>query len=123
MRSTWRTSRRHSNSIIIGAILPRTWKQRGKPPKLSAWIGGGGLYFNYAFTVIWVADEFWWWRSGLDGYRGRPHWVTVAVHSFLGFMFFNATVVFGSGFVRLFAVASMLILAVGAAGRTPRFSK
>jgi hypothetical protein len=85
---------------------------------------GGGLYFNYAFTVIWIADVFWWWRGGLSGYRDRPHWVTVTVYSFFGFMFFNATVVFGSGFVRWFAVASMLILAVAAAGRTrPRFSK
>ncbi len=85
---------------------------------------GGGLYFNYVFTVIWTADVFWWWRSGLDGYRHRPRWVTVSVHSFFGFMFFNATVVFGSGFVRCFAVAEMLILAVAAVARTgPRFSK
>jgi hypothetical protein len=44
-----------------------------------------------------------------------PHSVTVTVYSFFGFMFFDATVVFGSGFVRWFAAASMLILAVAAA--------
>jgi hypothetical protein len=79
---------------------------------------GGGLYFNYAFTLIWIADVFWWWRTGLDGYRARPRWVTGTVHSFFGFMFFNATVVFGSGFMRWFGVASMLILAVVAASLT-----
>ena len=85
---------------------------------------GGGLYFNYLFTAVWIADAFWWWRSGLAGYRSRSAWVTVAVHSFFGFMFFNAAVVFGSGFMRCFGIASMLILTVIAASRTrPRLSK
>lgn len=79
---------------------------------------GGGLYFNYAFTAVWIADALWWWRAGLDGYRARSRWVTGAVHLFFGFMFFNATVVFGSAFMRWFGVASMLILAVTAASRS-----
>jgi hypothetical protein len=33
---------------------------------------GGGLYFNYAFTIVWIADALWWWRIGLDGYRAPP---------------------------------------------------
>lgn len=73
---------------------------------------GGGLYFNYAFTVLWVADVVWWWKSGLKGYRARPAWLSGAVQLFFGFMFFNSTVVFGSGFVRWFGLASMLVLAV-----------
>ena len=81
---------------------------------------GGGLYFNYVFTAVWVADAVWWWRSGLDGYRARPRWVTGAVHGFFGFMFFNAAVVFGSNFMRWFGVASMLILVVIAASRHRR---
>jgi hypothetical protein len=81
---------------------------------------GAGLYFNYAFTVVWIADVAWWWRTGPDGYRAGPWWVTVAVHSFFGFMFFNAAVVFGSGFVRWFGVASMLMLAVVAGTRGRR---
>ncbi|HWZ31462.1 MAG TPA: hypothetical protein VNX18_09030 [Bryobacteraceae bacterium] len=73
---------------------------------------GGGLYFNYVFTVVWIADVWWLWRNG-----ARPPWMTVAIHTFFGFMFFNATVVFGSGFMRWFGVASMLVLAVIAASR------
>jgi hypothetical protein len=78
---------------------------------------GGGLYFNYALTVIWVADAFWWWRTGLDGYRARSAWVTGGVHAFFGFMFFNAAVVFGSSFMQWFGLASILILAVTAGSR------
>jgi hypothetical protein len=78
---------------------------------------GGGLYFNYIFTVVWIADAFWWWRAGLVEYRARPRWVTGAVHSFFGFMFFNAVIVFGSALMRWFGVASMLVLAAIALSR------
>jgi len=78
---------------------------------------GVGLYFNYAFTLVWIADVVWWWRAGLDGYRARPRSITVAIQLFFAFMFFNATVVFGSPFMRWFGIASVLILAVVAASR------
>jgi hypothetical protein len=78
---------------------------------------GGGLYFNYAFTVIWIGDAFWWWRTGLAGYRARPCWMASAIHVSFGFMFFNAAIVFGSNFMRWFGLASILILAVTAASR------
>src|SRR5262245_37630085 len=42
---------------------------------------GGGLYFNYVFTIIWIADAIWWWR-GLRLYRTRAPWITSAVHVF-----------------------------------------
>jgi hypothetical protein len=61
---------------------------------------GGGLYFNYALMALWVADVAWWWR-GLETYRRRPMTVTVIWHAFLIFMIFNATVVFGTGVLRI----------------------
>jgi hypothetical protein len=70
---------------------------------------GGGLYFNYVFTIIWVADVVSWWR-GLRIYRSRPAWITTTIHWFFAFMFFNATVVFASGFIRWFGVAATLLL-------------
>lgn len=78
---------------------------------------GGGLYFNYAFTVIWIGDAIGWWRIGLDRYRGRRCRMTRAIHLFFGFMFFNAAVVFGSNLMRWFGLASILILVVTAASR------
>src|SRR5947209_4458420 len=73
---------------------------------------GGGLYFNYSFTAIWIADAIWWWRAGLDGYRSRPKWISQTVDWFFAFMFFNAAIVFGSPFMRWFGVASIVVLIV-----------
>jgi hypothetical protein len=60
---------------------------------------GGGIYFNYVFTVVWGADVWRRW-SGVDRRPKWPRWIDVAIQSFLAFMFLNATVVFGSGWVR-----------------------
>lgn len=61
---------------------------------------GGGLYVNYALLVLWVTDVIFWWRDGLDAYRRRPRPLMAAWHGLLIFIFFNATVVFKTGFVR-----------------------
>lgn len=73
---------------------------------------GGGLYWNYVFTVIWVADAGWWGMNP-DSYRVRPRWLDASVHSFLAFLFFNATVVFGNGPIRwaaIFVLAAFVVL-------------
>jgi hypothetical protein len=76
-----------------------------------AW--GGGLYANYAFGLLWAADAGWWWLRP-DGYRRRPAGLEGAVQGFLGFMAFNATVVFGAGAVRWGACLGLLGLAAAA---------
>jgi hypothetical protein len=71
---------------------------------------GGGLYLNYAFALIWLADAAWWW-CGLEGYESRPRFVAWSIQAFLAFMFFNATVVFGAGTARwLGGVLSSVLL-------------
>jgi hypothetical protein len=65
---------------------------------------GGGLYWNYAFTVIWAADIAWMWLN-TAGYRRRKQWISQAIHGFMAFMFFNGAVVFGSGSVRWLGLA------------------
>jgi hypothetical protein len=70
---------------------------------------GGGLYFNYLFSLVWLADTVWLWKS-LDTYHHRPSWVGTAIHAFLAFMFFNATVIFASGFSRWLGVAATTAL-------------
>jgi hypothetical protein len=74
-----------------------------------AW--GGGLYFNYVFTLVWLIDVLWWWLAS-DRYRTRPRLLDWAVHGFLGFIVFNATVVFASGFSRWLGIAACLVLPV-----------
>lgn len=70
---------------------------------------GGGLYFNYLFSVVWLADVVWLWADG-TGYGRRPRWIAIAVHAFMAFMFFNATVVFAAGWTRRFGLAGCLLL-------------
>jgi hypothetical protein len=70
---------------------------------------GGGLYFNYAFTALWAADVLWMWGS-VASYRNRPMWIGWAIHSFMAFMFFNATVIFASGWVRWLGLAAVTLL-------------
>jgi hypothetical protein len=56
---------------------------------------GAGLYWNYGFTAVWAADVVRLWRNGK-----WPGGVQAAIQCFMAFMFFNATVVFVSGWVR-----------------------
>jgi len=61
---------------------------------------GGGLFINYAVAGLWIADVGWWWFAGVNSYRRRPWLMTLAWHSFLIFIIFNATVIFEQGLVR-----------------------
>ena len=46
----------------------------------------------------------------LDAYRSRAKWISIAIHSFLAFMFFNGAVVFAHGYVRWFGAAATIAL-------------
>jgi hypothetical protein len=72
---------------------------------------GGGLYINYAFTFIWLLDVCWWWIDAAR-YQARPRWLEWSVQGFLGFIAFNATVVFATGFSRWFGGAACILLIV-----------
>lgn len=71
---------------------------------------GGGLYANYVFAALWAVDACWWWCSP-ERYPARPIGIEWAVQGFLGFMAFNATVVFGAGAIRWIGLAACLFLA------------
>jgi hypothetical protein len=60
---------------------------------------GGGLFINYAMILSWIIDVIWWW-GWPDAYRSRPRLLNAIWHGFLIFIFFNATVVFGTGLLR-----------------------
>jgi hypothetical protein len=51
---------------------------------------GGGLWLNYLFTAVWLADNVVSWLKA-DWWRARRY--TIAVNGFLTFMFVNATIV------------------------------
>ena len=72
---------------------------------------GGGLYVNYAFTLLWLADVCWWWID-TESYLARPLLIEWGVQGFLGFIAFNATVVFATGFSRWFGSVACVLPAV-----------
>ena len=80
---------------------------------------GGGLYLNYLFTIVWIADVVWWW-GGVERYRCRSRLVLAIMHGFLFFIVVNATVVFGAGAIRWFGLAACLWVAYRACIRKLR---
>lgn len=64
---------------------------------------GWGLYVNYAFLAVWLADA-WWWRTAPAGYV-RPPALTWALRAFYLIMIFNGAVVFAVGARRLLGAA------------------
>jgi hypothetical protein len=70
---------------------------------------GGGLYFNYAFTLAWLADVVWIWTSG-HPQSSRPGWLRLTWYAFFVFMVINATVVFEDGPARWLSLAAFVIL-------------
>jgi hypothetical protein len=77
---------------------------------------GGGVYINYVFALVWLGDASW-WSFAESAYAARPRALTVAIHAFLFFIVFNATVVFGRWPARLLGIAICVVLGVALAMR------
>ncbi len=56
---------------------------------------GDGIYVNYLFALVWLADALW-ACVAFNSYRARPRRLNWTVHGFLAFVVVNAAVVFGS---------------------------
>ncbi len=85
--------------------------------KLTGWAFGDGVYFNYAFAMLWLMDVVFWWRKGLHEASQSParFWT---MHAIFAFMMFNATVVFGPAYWRYVGVIyAGLLIAVWAIQR------
>ena len=54
---------------------------------------GGGIFFNYSFTALWMFETVWWWLAP-QNYRLRLRaWDTV-IRGFFLFMIINGAIVF-----------------------------
>ncbi len=73
------------------------------------WNWGGGVWFNYLVLVLWLGDVCWWWTDPA-GHQRRRNWITIALQSYLAFIFFNAIVVFESGYLRIAGLAATAVL-------------
>lgn len=72
---------------------------------------GDGVFVNYLFALLWLADVFWAWVR-FESYLRRPRWLNWAVHGFFAFIVFNAAVVFGGWLSR--AVFCVFFVGLGA---------
>ena len=69
-----------------------------------------GLYVNYALIALWIADSAW-WQLAPNSYARRHRGIDRALHGFMFFIAFNATVVFETGPVRYAGLIATLLLA------------
>jgi len=72
---------------------------------------GEGIYVSHLFALAWTADVAAWWLRPA-WYALRPPWVGRALHGFMLFVVFNATVVYETGLIRWAGVALFAWLAL-----------
>lgn len=81
---------------------------------------GAGIFFSYAFGLLWTADVLWWWTAP-QSYAARPWWLSNLLHLYLFFIAFNGAVVFEGGPTRWVAgvatLGLLLLLAMRILGR------
>ena len=82
-----------------------------KTEQLIGWAFGEGLYFNYLFLLVWIADVLYWWLRP-ERYETRPAWLAYGIHGYLFFIAFNGAVIFESGVTRIGGIVAVVIFAV-----------
>jgi len=80
------------------------------------WGWRGGIYVNYVFLTVWVADVYWWWMAP-SSHASRSRRFEAARLAVFTFMFVNGAVVFASGIGRMVGVASVAVALVAAVAR------
>ena len=81
-----------------------------------AW--GGGVYVNYVFAAVWLA-ELWYWRTRPAGYFERSPILLWGVRAFFFIIVFNAAVVFAAPRTRVAGVVLTAALLLIWAKREP----
>lgn len=78
---------------------------------------GTGLYVNYLFLVVWIADSIWWWTAGAAaGARfSRLGWARFV---FFLFMFVNGAVVFADGWMRVVGLLGVSVVVAALLARS-----
>lgn len=75
----------------------------------TGWDSGIGLYVNYAFGLLWLADTLLWWRR-IDWSEKRSSYWTVQI--VFAFLLSQATAAFGPSFWMPIWMAVVLLLIV-----------
>ena len=83
------------------------------------WGWRGGIYVNYVFLALWLADVCWWWLSP-DARARRPVQIEAARRAFFTFMFLNGAVIFATGIGRFVGLMSVTLVLLSSFARRPR---
>lgn len=70
---------------------------------------GGGVYVNYVFVAVWLA-EVWYWRARPAEYFARSPVIVWGVRAFFFIIIVNAAVVFAAARARVAGVAMTVAL-------------
>jgi len=70
------------------------------------WGWRGGIYVNYVFLALWLADVCWWWLAPLS-HVSRPLGIEATRFAFFTFMFLNGAVIFASGIGRVIGTVAV----------------
>ena len=62
-------------------------------------VWGGGIWLNYAFTILWISEVAWWWMAPAS-YMRRQRGLEYTVRGVFLFMIINGAVVFVDGPMR-----------------------
>ena len=105
--------------VAVAFHLGHAWSHDAAMRHVEASSGlGEGIFVSHTFLAVWLCDAAWWALSPAS-YARRPRWLHVAVHLFLAFVVFNATVIYGHGFARwlgVFAFAVLILVRVNERG-------
>jgi hypothetical protein len=80
--------------------------------ELVGWGWRGGIYANYVFLTLWLADVCWWWADPASHLARSPRFETARLVLFT-FMFFNGAVVFASAATRVAGIAAVAAALIG----------
>ena len=70
------------------------------------WGWRGGIFVNYGFLALWLADVCWWWADP-DSHLSRSPRLELARLSLFTFMFVNAAIVFAPAPGRFVGIAAL----------------
>jgi hypothetical protein len=71
---------------------------------------GGGVYVNYVFAVVWIAELFV-WRQWPEGYASRPGWIRWSLRAFYFVIIVSAAFIFATGWRRGIGAVVLALLA------------
>ena len=108
----------HIEHVVVAFWLSHEWSHTKATDHVKNVGGfGEGILANELFLIIWAIDVAWWWAKPAH-YAARGRGFGIAIHGYLIFMMFNATVVFGGPAIRAIGLLLFGVLA-GLWGRRP----